>query len=88
MEITGILKQKDDVQTFGTNGFSVCQILLETDEKYPQVIPVKFVQDKSDLPQPYNIGEEITVSINIRGSEYNGKNYSEIQGWKIQRKNG
>lgn len=84
MEIKGkIYKIGDEEQVSAT--FKKRLLVVETDEKYSQKIPIDFVQDKIDLIDPYKVGENVTVSINLRGNEYNGKFYVNLQGWKIAR---
>lgn len=84
MEITGkIYKIGNEEQV--TASFKKRLLVIETDEKYSQKVPIDFVQDKIDLIAPYKIGESVTVSINVRGNEYNGKFYVNLQGWKIAR---
>ena len=57
---------------------------VETQEQYSQKIPIDFVKEKADLLNNITIGQEVTVSINLRGSEGNGKWFLNAQGWKIQ----
>lgn len=85
MTVEGKLIVKGESQTFGNNGFVKRQIVIETNEQYPQKIPIDFVQGKSDLPDPYSLGESLIVSVNIRGNEYQGKYFLSAQGWKIER---
>lgn len=83
MEIKGRIKHIGQTESFGSNNFEKRLLLIETENKYPQLIPIDFVQDRVDLPDPYKVGQIVTVSINLRGSEYNGKYYVSVQGWKI-----
>ena len=39
--------------------------------------------DKIAQIDNFQVGNPVNVSVNIRGSEYNGKYYSSISGWKI-----
>ena len=32
----------------------------------------------------FGIGQEVNVSVKIKGSEFNGKNYVSLNGWKIE----
>ena len=83
MEIKGKVYQVGATEEVGQNGFRKRQLVIETNEQYPQKLAIDFVQDKvSDLDN-INVGDNVEVSINIRGSEYNGKFYTNLQGWKI-----
>lgn len=43
------------------------------------------MQDKTSLLDAFKIGDEVKVSINIRGNAYNGKWYCNLNGWKIEK---
>ena len=49
MEVQGKIKQIGDVQTFGNNGFRKREVVITTEEQYPQHLMIEFVQDKTDL---------------------------------------
>tara|TARA_B110000967_G_C18850161_1_gene544185 strand:- start:581 stop:910 length:330 start_codon:yes stop_codon:yes gene_type:complete len=59
------------------------QIVVTTDEKYPQDIAIDFMGDKILQINNFQVGNPVNVSINLRGNEYNGKYYNSINGWKI-----
>ena len=59
------------------------QVVITTDEKYPQHIAIDFLGDKILQVNNFQVGNPVCVSINIRGNEYNGKYYNSINGWKI-----
>jgi len=84
MNLKGTVKHIGATETVGTKGFQKRIIVITTDEKYPQHIPVEFVQDKCNLLDDIAEGETVDVSINLRGSEWNGKFYASINGWKIE----
>jgi len=89
MEIQGKVKFIGETQTFGANGFRKREIVITTEEQYPQHIMVEFVQDKSDLLNNYEIGQNVKISINLRGREWvnpqgETKYFNSIQGWRIE----
>ncbi len=89
MEIQGKVKMIGETQTFGNNGFRKREIVVTTEEQYPQHIMVEFVQDKTDLLNNYNVGQDVKISINIRGREWTNpqgevKYFNSIQGWRIE----
>ena len=53
MEVQGKVKMLGETQTFGSNGFRKREIVVTTEEQYPQHILVEFVQDKCDLLNAY-----------------------------------
>lgn len=88
MELTGIIKVINETQTFGEKGFRKREIVLTTKDEYPQDILIEFVQDKCDLLDSYGIGQEATISINIRGKSWTNpegvvRYFNSIQGWNI-----
>ena len=46
MEISGKIKTINETQTFGSNGFQKRELVVVTNEQYPQMLLVEFVQDK------------------------------------------
>tara|TARA_R110002051_G_scaffold143507_3_gene216420 strand:+ start:2545 stop:2922 length:378 start_codon:yes stop_codon:yes gene_type:complete len=89
MEIEGKVKLIGETQTFGSNGFRKREVVVTTDEQYPQHIMVEFVQDKCDLLNSYKVGQDVKVSINLRGREWTNpqgevKYFNSIQGWRIE----
>ena len=89
MEIIGKIKLINETQTFGSNGFRKRELVVTTDEQYPQMILIEFIQDKCDLLDDYQVLQEVKVSINLRGREWinpqgEAKYFNSIQGWSIE----
>jgi len=68
--------------------FKSKDVVLLTDEKFPQYITIQFTQDKTDLISQNNVGEQVEVSINLRGREWKSpqgeiKYFNTIEGWQI-----
>ncbi len=84
MEITGQILVKEETKEVGTKGFKKRLVVIETDEQYSQKVPIDFVQDKTSILDKYKVGDNVRVSINVRGNEYNGKYYVNLQGWRIE----
>ena len=57
MEVQGRIKMVGETQSFGGNGFRKREIVVTTEEQYPQHIMVEFVQDKCDLLNSYKEGQ-------------------------------
>ena len=83
-EVSGKLKVKFDTQTF-SSGFQKREFVVTTQEQFPQDIKLEFVKDKCSMLDKFNIGQSVNVSFNLRGSEYNGKYYVNLQVWKIEK---
>jgi hypothetical protein len=70
--------------------FSKRELVVTTNEQYPQHILIEFAQDKVSLLDNYKINDEVKVSINLRGREWVNKEgeskwFNSIQGWKIEK---
>ena len=89
MEVQGKVKMVGETQTFGSNGFRKRELVVTTEEQYPQHLMVEFVQDKTDLLNVFKEGQSVKVSINLRGREWvnpqgETKYFNSIQGWRIE----
>ena len=90
MEVIGKIKLKGETATFGTSGFRKRELVVTTDEQYPQMIMIEFVQDKCDLLDSYSLEDSVKVSINLRGREWinpegAAKYFNSVQGWRIEK---
>lgn len=91
MQIVGKIKVINPDQQISEN-FRKREFVITTDEQYPQHIAIELHQDKVDLLDPYNVGDLVKVSINIRGREWVNpqgeyKYFNTILAWKIERMN-
>lgn len=89
MEVTGRVKLINPEQQVSAS-FRKRELVVTTEEQYPQHIMIEFTQDKCDLLNSYKAGEPVRVSINLRGREWvnpqgEAKYFNSIQGWKIDR---
>ncbi len=89
MEITGKITKIKEAQTFGASGFRKRELVITTNEQYPQPLMVEFVQDKCDLLNNYQVGQDVKISINLRGREWINPQgeavyFNSIQGWRIE----
>lgn len=89
MEITGKITKIKEAQTFGASGFRKRELVVTTNEQYPQPLMVEFVQDKCDLLNNYQVGQDVKISINLRGREWINPQgeavyFNSIQGWRIE----
>jgi len=82
-ELTGKIKLIQDPKTFDSGFTKREMVVIVEDGKYPQEINIEFVQDKVALLDAILPGQEVTVTFDIRGREYNGRYFNNLQGWKI-----
>ncbi len=82
-DLTGKIKLIQDPMTFDSGFTKREMVVIVEDGKYPQEINLEFVQDKISLLDNLQPGQEVTVTFDIRGREYNGRYFNNLQGWKI-----
>jgi hypothetical protein len=83
LTIKGAIKLINEIKVI-SDKFSVREFVVTTGDKYPQDIIFSTVNDKMDLIAPYKPGQEVEVSFNIRGKEFNGRYYNTLDVWKVQ----
>ena len=89
MEVTGKIRVINAEQQVSPT-FKKRELVVTTEEQYPQYISINFVQDKCDLLNNYAIGDAVKVSINLRGREWvnpqgETKYFNDIQGWRVEK---
>ena len=89
MEIQGQIKKIFPSQTMGQNGFEKRDLVIVTEEQYPQTIIIQFTQQRCDLLDSLQVGQNVKVYINIKGREWRSpygeiKYFNTIEGWKIE----
>jgi single-strand DNA-binding protein len=83
MTITGIIYDITPLESVGANGFTKQTLVVKTDSKYDNTVPIEFVKDKTALLNGLAQGQAVTVHINIGGREWNGKYFPSVMGWKV-----
>lgn len=87
MEVNGKIKVINPTQEV-TATYKKRELVVTTNEQYPQHILIEFGQDKCNILDNYKVGQEVEVSINLRGREWvnpqgETKYFNSVQGWKI-----
>ena len=90
MDISGKLKLINETKEYGNNGFRKREVVITTEEQYPQDLMIEFIQDKCDLLNSFQVGQSVKVDINLRGREWESpqgeiKYFNSIQGWRIEK---
>lgn len=87
-EAVGQIKLISETQSF-PSGFSKREFVVTTGhDKYPQDLKFEVVKDKCAMLDSFEAGQDVQVSFDIRGNEYNGKYYVNLSCWKIQAADG
>jgi hypothetical protein len=87
MEILGKIKVINPEQQVSAT-FKKRELVVTTEDQYPQHILIEFSQDKCDLLNNFKVGQNVNVGINLRGRSWlnpqgEEKFFNSIQGWKI-----
>ncbi len=87
MELKGVIKQIGEIQTF-PSGFQKREMVILTQEQYPQPILIEFLSEKTTLLDNVSKGDLVKVGINIRGREWTNpegqvKYFNSITGWSV-----
>ncbi|MFV5697752.1 DUF3127 domain-containing protein [Flavobacterium sp. ZT3R17] len=88
-EVIGKVYFKSEVELIGANQMKKQNLVVETDAQYPQKLPIEFIKEKCDLLNNLQIGQQVKVSVNVRGNEYQDRNQVtrfglSFQGWKVE----
>ena len=91
-KLTGTLKVANATQVVSEK-FSKRTFVVETQDQYPQEIEFQLTQDKCDYLDQYKVGEQVNVSLNIRGRSWTNpqgetKYFNTLEAWKIERVGG
>ena len=90
VEVLGKIKLLGEIKTYGDNGFRKREVVITTQEQYPQHLIIEFIQDRCELLDSFNVGENVKISINLRGREWENpegeiKYFNSIHGWRIEK---
>ena len=88
MEIIGNIRMIGFTQQVSPT-FTKRELVLTTQEQYPQHILIEFTQEKCDLLNNLQVGQPIKIGINLRGREWTNpqgetRYFNSIQGWKVE----
>ncbi|MFM1852589.1 MAG: hypothetical protein RIS54_2273 [Verrucomicrobiota bacterium] len=87
-EITGTIKVIFDEQTFGS-GFNKREFVLTIEDgRFPQDVKFECVKDKTALVSGLSTGEKLKVFFDLRGREWKGNYYVNLNAWKLERVEG
>lgn len=88
MEIQGRIKEIFSLETVGNNGFQKRDLVITTEEQYPNDIVIQFTQGRCALLNNLQKGQLVKVHYNLRGREWVSpqgevKYFNTVEGWKI-----
>lgn len=89
MEIKGTIKKIGSIVNV-SDKFKKREVIITTDDQYPQDIAIQFNQDNVFLIEEYKVGEQVVVGYNLKGREWTNpqgevKYFNTIEGWRISK---
>ena len=85
MELKGKIKLINDLSN---ESIQKKQLVITIDGQYPKDIAIDFIKEqKVALLDSASVGQIATVKINIQSREYQGKWYTNINGWAVALEN-
>ena len=87
-EVIGTLHKKYDTESKSST-FQAREFVIEiADGNYPQFIKFQLVQDRCNLIDDYEEGKQIKVHFDLRGREWNGKYFTNLNAWRLEQVEG
>lgn len=84
-EIEGKLFRKFDTES-KSSSFQARDFVIEIqDGNYPQMIKFQLTQDRCALLDDYEEGSPIKVHFDLRGREWQGKFFTNLNAWRIEK---
>jgi hypothetical protein len=82
-KMRGVMKVINDTVQI-TDKFQKREFVLnEPDEKYPQDISFQLTQNNCEKLDQIAEGQEVEVCFRIRGREYQGKYFNNLEAWRV-----
>ena len=83
LDITGRLHKVFDTEQ-KTESFKAREFVIETQGEYPQFVKFQLTQDRCYLIENYKEGDGLKVHFDLRGREWQGKYFTNLNAWKIE----
>lgn len=83
-EIEGNLHKIYEVESKSAS-FQTREFVLTTDGQYPQYVKFQAVQDRTAIMDGYKEGDRVKVFFDLRGREWQGKYFTNLNAWKMER---
>jgi hypothetical protein len=88
MTIKGTIKRIGATVTVSDGKFSKRELILTTNDQYPQIVSIELQQKSCSLADDLKVGQDIEAYINIRGREWTSpqgevKVFNTIVCWKV-----
>ncbi len=85
-EMTGTVKVVMETKTSNSGTFTWREFVLTSeDDRYPQDILFRVVKDRCAILDSISQGERLKVTFDIRGREYQGRYFVNLEAFRIDR---
>lgn len=89
MTVVGTIKRIEALKVISET-FKSQELIVTTEEQYPQTLSIQFAQEKTDLLNNYAPGQKVKIEISLRGKEVikEGKPpmvFNTLSAWKIEK---
>lgn len=82
--ITGKLIKRGEVEQV-TDSFTRREFVIEVqDGQYPQFVKFQCVQDRTAIVSGFKKDDQIKVHFDLRGREWNGKYFTNLNAWRVE----
>lgn len=82
-ELVGKLHKRYETEN-KTDSFKAREFVVESGDQYPQFIKFQLTQDRCDLLDKFQEGEQIKVHFDLRGREWQGKYFTNLNAWRLE----
>ena len=80
------LKKITETIEVGKNNLPKCQMVIETDDKYPQMVGIDVLGGvKIEALKDAKTGDTLDIWFNVRGNEWKDKYYISLSMWKWEK---
>lgn len=84
-EVAGKLIKKYEIEN-KTGTFQAREFVIEvTEGRYPEYVKFQLTQERCGLIDPYNEGDWVKVSFDLRGREWQGKYFTNLNAWRVEK---
>mgnify|MGYP003141324348 CR=1 FL=1 len=87
MDITGKLIKKFDTESgvskTTNKEWHKQSVMIEQNTEYNKGVVISFFGDKIKSLRNVNVGDDVSISVNVSSREFNGKYYHNLDGWFI-----
>ena len=89
MEVSGkiiqVLPEQGGVSKTSGKEWKLQAYVLETQEQYPRKVHFEVFGEDRIKANPCQLDDVVTVSFDIESREYNGRWFTSIRGWKLDK---